>query len=114
MTKPKKIELIEIAQLDSWLGSTGFIHPSNEIELDRLNKLYEDYNYKLDDKSIDPIAIINNTFHREPKVITMFEEDVAEEIETLKMVARKGKENLPQHIIDKMRKKHNQDSSDSE
>ncbi len=114
MAKPKKIELIEIAQLDSWLGSTGFLYPGNEIELDRFNKLYEDYDYKLDDKSIDPIAIINNTFHREPKIITMFEEDIVEDFESLRMVARKGTEDLPQHIIDKMRKKHNQDSSDSE
>ena len=44
----------------------------------------------------------------------MFEEDVVEEIQSLRMVARKGKKELPQHIIDKMRKKHNQDSSDSE
>ncbi|GAA4954324.1 hypothetical protein GCM10023314_29940 [Algibacter agarivorans] len=114
MAKPKKIELIEVAQLDSWLGSTGFLFPSNELELDRFNKLYEDYDYKLDDKPIDPIAIINNTFHREPKVITMFEENVVEEIESLRMVARKGKKDLPQHIIDKMLRKHNQDSSDSE
>lgn len=114
MAKPKKIELIEVAQLDSWLGSTGFLFPDNELELDRFNKLYEDYDYKLDTKSIDPIAIINNTFYREPKVITMFEVDVDDEIESLRMVARKGNKDIPQHIIDKMRRKHNQDSSDSE
>ena len=114
MAKPKKIELIEITHLDCWLGSTGFIFPSNELELDRFNKLYEDYDYKLDEKSIDPIAIINNTFHREYKVITMFKSDLDEEIESLRMVARKGNINLPQNIIDKMRKKHNQDYSDSE
>ncbi|MAU14465.1 hypothetical protein QSE00_04665 [Arenibacter sp. M-2] len=114
MAKPKKIELIEIAQLDSWLGSTGFLFPSNELELDRFNRLYEDYDYKLDEKSIDPIAIIKGTFHREPKILTMFENDVDDEIESLRMVARKGNKDLPQHIIDKMRKKHNQDSSDSE
>lgn len=113
MAKPKKIGLIEIGHLDSWLSSTGFLFPSNELELDRFNKLYEDYDYKLDSTSIDPIAIINSTFHREPKVITMFEEDIDVEIESLRMVARKGKEKLPQHIIDKMRKKHDQDSSDS-
>jgi hypothetical protein len=114
MAKPKKIELIEVAHFDSWLGSTGFLFPSSELELDRFNKLYEDYNYKLDDKSIDPIAIIENTFHREPKVITMFEKDVDGEIINLRMVARKGNKDLPQHIIDKMRRKHNQDSNDSE
>lgn len=113
MAKPKKIELIEIAHLDSWLGSTGFLFPSNELQLDRLNRLYEDYDYKLDDIPIDPIAIINGTFHREPKILTMFENDVHDEIESLRMVARKGNKDLPQHIIDKMRRKH-QDSSDSE
>lgn len=114
MAKPKKIELIEVGQLDSWLGSTGFLFPSNELELDRFKKLYEDFDYKLDNISIDPIAIINNTFHREPKVIIMFENDIDEEIENLRMVARKGSRDLPQHIIDKMRRKHNQNSSDTE
>lgn len=114
MSKPKKIDLIEVAHLDSWLASTGFLFSSNEMELDRFNKLYEDYDYKLDDIYIDPIAIISNTFHREPKVITIFENDLEEEIESLRMVARKGKKDLPQDIIDKMRRKHNHDSSDSE
>ena len=114
MSNPKKIDLIEVAHLDSWLASTGFLFPNSELEVDRFNKLYEDYNYKLDDKSIDPIAVINNTFHREPKVIPMFEENLEEEIESLRMVARKGKKDLSSQIIDKMRKKHNQNSSDSE
>tara|TARA_R110000796_G_scaffold63858_1_gene147655 strand:+ start:4441 stop:4782 length:342 start_codon:yes stop_codon:yes gene_type:complete len=112
MAKPKKIELIEVEHMDSWLSSTGYLFPSNELELDRFNKLYEDYDFKLDDISIDPVAIINNTFHREPKVITMFEEDHDVDIESLRMVARKGKEKLPQHIIEKMRRKHNRDSGD--
>lgn len=112
MAKPRKIDIIEVAQLDSWLSSTGFLFSGNEIELDRFNKIYEDYDYKLDGISIDPLAIINNTFHRVPKVIEMFSTDVENEINSLKMVARKGSEDLPQHIIEKMRRKHNQDPSD--
>lgn len=114
MAKPKKIELIDVGVLDSWLGSTGFLFPSNELELNRFNKLYEDYDYKLEEVTIDPLAIINNTFHRGPKVLAMFENDTTEEIESLRMVARKGNKDLPQHIIDKMRRKHNQGSSDEE
>lgn len=114
MAKPKKIELIEVEVLDSWLGSTGFLFPSNELELDRFNKLYEDYDYQLDGESIDPLAIINGTFHRESKVLKMFENDIDEEIESLRMVARKGNKDLPQHIIDKMRRKHNQGTNDPE
>ncbi|MDF4203902.1 hypothetical protein PXD56_13090 [Maribacter sp. SA7] len=112
MAKPRKIDVIEVSQLDSWLSSTGFSFPRNEVELDRFNKIYEDYEYKLDNISIDPISIINNTFHRVPKVIEMFSSDVDEEVDTLRMVARKGNEDLPQHIIEKMRRKHNQDPSD--
>ena len=112
MAKPRKIEVIEIGQLDSWLSSTGFLFPNNELELDRFNKIYQDYEFKLDDISIDPIAIINNTFHRVPGVIEMFQSDVDKEINSLRMVARKGSEDLPQHIIEKMRIKHNQDPSD--
>lgn len=112
MARPKKIDIIEVAQLDSWLSSTGFIFPGNEIELDRFNKLYEDYDYKLDNISIDPLAIINNTFHRVHKVIEMFSSDVEKEIDSLRMVARKGNKDLPQHIIEKMLRKHNQNPSD--
>ncbi len=65
----KKIRDIQL--LENWLGSTGFVFPSSELELDRFNKLYEDYDNKLDNVSIDPISIIKNTFHREPRVITM-------------------------------------------
>lgn len=113
MGKPKQIGLIEVEQLDSWLGSTGFLFPRNELELDRFNKLYDDYDYKLDAKSIDPMAIVNNTFYKEPKVLTMFEEDIEEEIKSLRMVARKGKKEVPQEIIAKMLKKHDSDSGDS-
>lgn len=112
MAKPRKIERIELNYLDSWIASTGFLFPKNELELDRFNKIYDDYDYKLDSKTIDPLAIINNTFHRAPKVITMFESDIKEDISSLKMVARKGQLNIPMHIIEKMRRKHNNDSSD--
>jgi hypothetical protein len=43
----------------------------------------------------------------------MFKEDIDEDIESLRMVARKGNKEIPQHIIDKMRKKHDTGSSDS-
>lgn len=108
MSKPKKIELIEITQLDNWLGSTGFLYPRTEIELDRFNKLFEEFDFQLDNQSINPLAIINNTFYNESKTISMIENDINDEIENLRMVARKGDRNLPQHVIDKMRKKHNQ------
>jgi len=47
-------------------------------------------------------------------IISMFEDEVRNEIDSLKMVARKGNKKLPQFIIEKIFKKHNKDSSDSE
>lgn len=106
MGKPRNIQKIKITELGNWLGSTGFIYPQNEFELDRFNKLYEDYDFKLKSEKIDPFAIIGDSFlgkfeKPEPKVIQF-----KEEAETLRMVARKGGKKIPQHIIEKMLKKH--------
>jgi len=106
MGKPKNIQKIKFTELDSWLGSAGFIYPQNEFELARFNKLYEDFNYKLKSEKTDPLAIIGNKFlekfkNSEPKIIQL-----KKEAESLRMVARKGAEKIPQHIIDKMLNKH--------
>lgn len=55
------------------------------------------------------IRIDENTTHQ---IIDYFVD--LEEIESLRMVARKGNKDLPQHIIDKMRRKHNQGTNDPE
>jgi hypothetical protein len=106
MGKPKNIQKIEFTELGSWLGSTGFIYPQNDIELERFNKLYENYDFQLKSEKIDPLAIIGDKFlekfeKTEPKIIRF-----KEEAESLRMVARKGAKKIPQHIIDKMLKKH--------
>jgi len=102
----KNTERINIDNLDEWLSSSGFIFPQNELQLDRFNKLYADYDFKLKNISIDAKAIIegnircnlkkNNTIEFNNGVV--FNED-------LKMVARKGQV-IPQHILDKMKQKH--------
>lgn len=100
--------------LDVWLHSTGFLYPTNEKQLDRFNKLYEDYDFKLKDATIDVKSIIEGTLSNKTKVIPLnIDSDINNEIESLKMVARKGQSNLPKHIIDKMRNKH-RDSNDTE
>src|SRR5690625_7101196 len=68
----------------------------------------------LKDATIDIKSIIEDTLCNKNKVIPMsLDVDVSNEIENLRMVARKGQDNLPQHIIDKMKKKH-RDSDDKE
>ena len=105
MGKSKNIGKIN-NDFDSWLGSTGFIYPQNELEVARFDKLYKDFDFKLESERIDPLAIIGNRFlekfeNSEPKVIQL-----KKEAESLRMVARKGVKKIPQHIIDKMLKKH--------
>jgi hypothetical protein len=98
--------------LNEWLNSTGFLYPTNELELARFNKLYADYDFKLKDAPIDVHAIISGNIcpNIKPLVIVKEDENFKNEIEPLKMAARKGNQNLPQHIIDKMRKHHVDDS----
>lgn len=102
------------SNLDDWLHSTGFLYPTNEKQLERFEKLYEDYNFKLKNASIDIASIINGTFLcSKSKVIPLnLDVDIKKEIENIKMVARKGQNNLPKHIIEKMRKNH-RDSDDT-
>ncbi|WP_309613986.1 hypothetical protein [Flavobacterium sp.] len=109
----KYIGKITDDNLDDWLHSTGFLYPTNEKQLDRFNKLHEDYDFKLKDAIIDIKSIIEGTLCNKTKVISFdLGSDVSNEIQNLKMVARKGQDNLPKHIIDKMRGKH-RDSDDT-
>ena len=111
----KYIGKISEDNLDDWLHSTGFLYPINEKQLDRFSKLYEDYDFKLKDANIDIASIINGTLCNKTKIIPLkLSSDFNNEIENLRMVARKGQSNnLPKHIIDKMRNKHC-DSDDKE
>ena len=43
----KYIGKVTESNLDDWLHSTGFLYPTNEIQLERFEKLYEDYDFKL-------------------------------------------------------------------
>lgn len=109
----KYIGKITESNLDDWLYSTGFLYPINEKQLERFNKLYEDYDFKLKNATIDIKSIIEGTLRNREKIIPMnLSSDVSNEIENLKMVARKGQSGLSQNIIDRMKKKH-RDSDDT-
>jgi hypothetical protein len=101
----KNKEILDINNIDEWLRSTGFLFPKTELQLARLNKLYEDYDFKLKNASIDINSIVEGNICFCRSQIIKFEGNSQEEFETLKMVARKGHE-IPSHIIDKMKQKH--------
>lgn len=98
---------ISETNFDEWLRSTGFLPPMNEIELLRLDELLNEFDFKLKDTVIDPLEIIAGAacaISYTPIVI--LKEDLQQEIDVLKMAARKGNTSIPQHIIDKMQQKH--------
>lgn len=101
--------------LEEWFRSTGFLFPTNELELARFDKLYADYDFRLKDVVIDVKSIIEGDFCScETKVFRLDKvEEMYNEIEVLKMVARKGQE-FPKHILDKMAKKHRKKNDDEE
>jgi len=106
-TNAKIIEKVSILNLDEWLNSTGFLYPTNEKELARFNKLYADYDFKLKNSNINFQAIINNNLCFNIKSFVLIKDaNIDSEIQQLKMAARKGSQNIPQHIIDKMKKHH--------
>ncbi|MCL9809869.1 hypothetical protein [Flavobacterium luminosum] len=104
--------IFDLEILDHYLCSTGFICPTNELQLDLFEKLYDGFDYKLKDATIDVSAIINNQLSKK-SVIRIFNEDNLDEIKELKMAARKGTQGLSQDIIDKMYGKHRKKSDDT-
>ncbi|MFM7855549.1 MAG: hypothetical protein ACKO96_27395 [Flammeovirgaceae bacterium] len=97
--------------ITEWLSSTGFLFPRNEVELERFEKLYSEEDYGLTGNEIDPDKIINGTFS-EKKMLKMPDEIKKEEINPYRMAARNGNE-LPNHIMDKIKKNHSKPKDDS-
>lgn len=107
---------VTLENLDDCLMYTGYMLPENERQLDNFNKLYEDYNFELNNAKINVEAIINGNLSCSIKkaiILDFREENEDTEIASLRMVARKGEE-IPQDIIDKMIKKHRSEDNDKE
>ena len=99
MAKNKNITPSNVTE---WLASTGFLFPTNELELSRFNKLYGELDEQLNGKEIDPERILNGLTLS--KVVQMnITLTIEEEFSAYKMVARNGS-NLPKHILEKMKK----------
>ncbi|MEQ3662539.1 MAG: hypothetical protein ABNG98_10510 [Flavobacterium sp.] len=108
-----KKHIFDLETLDYYLGSTGFICPINEQQLDLFEKLYENFEFQLKDATIDVNAIISNRLIKK-SVIRLSNNIDSNEINELKMAARKGSQGLSQDIIDKMYGKHRKKNDDTE
>ena len=101
---------ITLENITEWLCSTGYLFPRTQIELSRLNKLYPEVQRDTKDEQVDPFKILDNS--RERKSITLkVSENRKEDYADLRMAARKSEE-LPDHIIEKMKKKHKNNGGD--
>ena len=96
----------------SWLASTGFLFPRNELELARYNKLYTDSDLiKLTDSTVSIKRILTGTSRLLPAGSLFEEKDIDQITSQYRMVARNGEGNIPDHIWNKM--KNNQQNDDN-
>lgn len=107
MTSKNKHEY-ELApdNLDKFLAISGYIFQRNDEELKQFELLYENYDFKLKNIRIDPKEIINRSFSKKGKILKIKNKEEQEDIDELKIAARKGNEQIPKSVLDKMRRKH--------
>lgn len=103
--------IVTVESLDFYLG-IGFIVPTTEIQLDLLDKVYDDFDYQLSEVRIDCRKIIENRLS--PRTILTMDSDSRQDFDGLKMAARKGIQQLPDDIIQKMYGKHSKKSDNKE
>jgi hypothetical protein len=107
MAKKHKLGgLVNESNLNYWLSSSGYLYPRNETELDLFEKTHANYDFKLENKSIDIDNIINGTLQCQTRVISLIDHEKEKDIQDLKMAARKGEQSIPKDILDKMKNKH--------
>lgn len=96
--------------ITEWLCSTGYLFPRTTIELSRLNKLYPEVKRDTNDEQVDPFKILDNSRERKPLNLQV-SEDQEEDYSDLRMAARKYEE-LPDHIVEKIKKNHRNNGGD--
>nr|WP_294860516.1 hypothetical protein [uncultured Fluviicola sp.] len=97
--------IITMDNLEEWLGSTGYLFPTNDLEIARFDKLYDDYAFKLSETRIDISSIMSDTYSCKSSVPQIIQID-NNAINELKMVARNGDIQVPEDIVSKMKAKH--------
>jgi len=95
-------EIITQDNFREWLASTGILFPGNKSELARFEKLYSDFKYRLDENCVDPFAIVNGDFR--PKAIKL---KLQQEENTELKIAARNLENIPEHILRKIKQNQN-------
>lgn len=95
----KKSRHITVSNIDNWISSLGFSFPRNQNEEKLFDKLYKDYDHELNGKEIDPLKLIAQCEDEENEM-------GSNNIENNWKMAARNYDGLPKHIIDKMKKNH--------
>lgn len=100
-------------KINDWLCSLGYLFPINDIQEKRFEKLYEDYDFILNQNMIDLDNITNNSYKCKsysPKLNIVNSKEISE----LRMVARKGSKEISNDVINKMKSKHRKSNDGNE
>ena len=106
MEDKKKSNNINADRFDELLAIAGYIYPRNDKELEQFELLYENYDFKLKGVRINPEEITNNSFEKKGKILRLRNDEEQQDFKELRIAARKGNEQIPQSILDKMKRKH--------
>lgn len=106
-----KIDINE-DNITEWVHSIGYFLPRNDKEDTRFEKIHSEISYNLDVNAVDPFALLSGSW--QPRFIILLDNSELEaEVSQLRMAARKH-ENLPDEIINKIKKNQkDHDSSDN-
>ncbi|WP_297096297.1 hypothetical protein [uncultured Draconibacterium sp.] len=107
MATKKKNNSIHADRFDELLAIAGYTYARNDNELEQFELLYTDYDFKLKNVRIKPEEIISQSFKKQGKVLKLMDEEEQQDINELRIAARKGTEQIPKSILDKMKRKHN-------
>ena len=107
MVAKNKNNNINADRFDELLSIAGYIYPRNDNELEQFELLYKDYDFKLKDVRVNPEEIINQSYKKQGKALKLRNEEEQQDINELRIAARKGNEQIPKSILDKMKRKHN-------
>jgi F0F1-type ATP synthase membrane subunit b/b' len=113
MANKKRNVDINADRFDELLAIAGYTYPRSDKELEQFEALYKEYDFELKDVRINPEEIINNTFRKRGKVINIQNEEAEQDISEIRLAARKGCEEIPQSILEKMKSKHSDGNKQS-
>ena len=102
----KRNSLTEDNNLIHWMSSLGYLYPRNEGELIVFDKMHKDFKSKLDNITIDPNEIILGNFVKKGTIRNLKMEIDIQDLDSLRMAARKGDGSIPDEILKKMKSKH--------